>query len=1099
MRSIYVRIAFLVCFFWANTAAAENRVALVIGNAKYVYAGELANPTNDAADMAAALKKLGFAVIDGYDLPKAALENKIREFSSQLSGADVGLFFYAGHGLQVSGVNYIVPVDAQLTTADALDFEMVRLDIIQRTMERSAKTNLLFLDACRNNPLARNLARAMGTRGGEIGRGLAPAESGIGTLISFSTQPGNVARDGSGRNSPFTGPLVSRLATPGEDVLSILTAVRKDVLAATNNGQVPWENHALLAKFYFNRGPDVPVASSIAPLDPQAEELEFWRSVATSRNPKELKVYLDRYPSGIYAGLARERISSLEKEPRSKGGQQGFLRLTPESVLPDRDSPEPVANNTPLEPDSPCDWLTASPFDRDRLTPGVTYAEMSRELKQLDRENSDKTLGCQAALSKRGRDPRLQFQSARALLAQTVGADNARSTAELVVSPSTEMMDALREAAEDGSTAAMVELGRMAFQGIGSEKNQIQAVDWWQRAAARGDGLAMALLGVAYAGGHGVPQDRGLALSWARHALDYKVARQLILLEPLREFMNSGEKPFRKVGARFAELISEQAISHFGSEKGGPELVLSLAYPLLISDASLADYWLRRAAGAGNTVAVLRIGVTEASKHPDEAISKHLAMLQTAAGAGEPLSKGLLGIALAVGEGVPRDEHRARELIEQFLASGFVGEALMAVVDVVAEDMRYAGFAPAEIESHRKVLVAAFEGMVPQPGDADVILALLAARSAVLSPPIQDRLTALAKAGNTNAMLLLAYSYFEGRNRIAVSIRDDLDKEDAKSRGESRQRVAEWISRAAKEGSRVALAIDAMLQARGFAGSIERDLAEDRARQLGSKGLLDITATLLEYTTGRFPAILGPGNDEIELTWAERGAARGVVRRLFDGLRKRNDLMPSLLALSNLVDFDDRGSTQAEADALDALRTLGRKDGGAIANIFIAAYQLANAHDLTGVTEDALKSANYMRLAADQGEPLAQLALGVMYALGVGVARDEYFAKQWVAKALGTGQLGDELRKLAPIASKLISKDADGGNIRTVQRVLGTLTTDEGQAEALIALVLIIQQPGATGAQDWLVRAAAAGNTPAKSLLADPGFTAALAQIGKRE
>jgi Caspase domain len=253
LKWLAVGFGLLLASIWAVMAMTEKRVALIIGNSSYTYAGTLSNPANDASDMAASLKKLGFTVIEGYNLDKAAFEKKVRDFSKALSGADVGVFFYAGHGLQVAGANYLVPIDAELTTASALDFEMVRLDLVQRTMERETKTNILFLDACRNNPLSRNLARAMGTRGGDVGQGLAPAESGIGTLISFSTQPGNVAQDGVGqRNSPFTGPLVKRIATPGEDVLTILTDVRNDVLEATKEKQVPWENHALRAKFYFN-------------------------------------------------------------------------------------------------------------------------------------------------------------------------------------------------------------------------------------------------------------------------------------------------------------------------------------------------------------------------------------------------------------------------------------------------------------------------------------------------------------------------------------------------------------------------------------------------------------------------------------------------------------------------------------------------------------------------------------------------------------------------------------------------------------------------------------------------------------------------------
>src|SRR5262245_1003646 len=200
----------------ALCAQAEKRVALVIGNSAYQHTPTLANPANDAADMSAALKKHGFKVIDGYDLDKASFERKVRDFSGALRGAEVGLFFYAGHSLQAAGQNYLVPTDAQAESADALDWELVRLDLVPRTMERVTSANIIFLDACRNNPLGRNLARAMGTRSAEVGRGLAAVESGVGTLISFSTQPGNVALDGSGRNSPFAGALAKHISSGGD-------------------------------------------------------------------------------------------------------------------------------------------------------------------------------------------------------------------------------------------------------------------------------------------------------------------------------------------------------------------------------------------------------------------------------------------------------------------------------------------------------------------------------------------------------------------------------------------------------------------------------------------------------------------------------------------------------------------------------------------------------------------------------------------------------------------------------------------------------------------------------------------------------------------
>ena len=204
------RVAFLLLLALAmifgstpETHAAK-RVALVIGNSAYEHAPVLKNPKNDAEAMSAVLTKLGFEVVTGIDLTHVAFARTVGQFRKKLKGAKVGLFFYAGHGLQVYGQNYLAPVDAELKYEDALEFEAVTLKAILRLMEREARTNIVFLDSCRDNPLARNLARGMGTRSAAIGRGMARVETGIGTMIAFATQPGNVALDGDSDNSPFT-------------------------------------------------------------------------------------------------------------------------------------------------------------------------------------------------------------------------------------------------------------------------------------------------------------------------------------------------------------------------------------------------------------------------------------------------------------------------------------------------------------------------------------------------------------------------------------------------------------------------------------------------------------------------------------------------------------------------------------------------------------------------------------------------------------------------------------------------------------------------------------------------------------------------------
>jgi uncharacterized caspase-like protein len=294
-------------------AAAHTRVALVVGNSAYQYTPELENPKNDATDVSVELKKLGFRVIEGFDLGKAAFDAKLRDFSTALQGAEVGLFFYAGHGVQVSGHNYLVPVDAKLSTASALDFEMVRLDLVQQAMEQEAKTNLLFFDASRDNPLARTLARAMGTRSAEVGRGLAAVGSNAGTLISFSTQPGHVAFDGAGRNSPFSGALVRQLRTSNDDLSAMLIAIRNDVMRQTDRKQVPWEHSALTGRFYFNE----PAEALSPPPGMQlksSEAAEAWSATKDTENFAVLDAFVARYRGTFFAELARARIEKLQKQ-----------------------------------------------------------------------------------------------------------------------------------------------------------------------------------------------------------------------------------------------------------------------------------------------------------------------------------------------------------------------------------------------------------------------------------------------------------------------------------------------------------------------------------------------------------------------------------------------------------------------------------------------------------------------------------------------------------------------------------------------------------------------------------------------------------------
>ncbi len=238
----------------AMPVQAYERVGLVIGNGNYAHAGVLANPVNDAQAVADALNDVGFDVVLGRDLDRAAMERLLREFLRKAASAKVVLVFYAGHGLQVDGRNYLVPVDAKVESASDLAFDTVELDKILGSLEDPARATIVILDACRDNPLTRSTAAR--SRSTSVGSGLAAYSTlGTGTLIAFATAPGKVALDGTGRNSPFTASLVKHIRTPGLEVRSMLTRVRADVMAATGNKQLPWDNSSLMGDVFLASAP----------------------------------------------------------------------------------------------------------------------------------------------------------------------------------------------------------------------------------------------------------------------------------------------------------------------------------------------------------------------------------------------------------------------------------------------------------------------------------------------------------------------------------------------------------------------------------------------------------------------------------------------------------------------------------------------------------------------------------------------------------------------------------------------------------------------------------------------------------------------------
>ena len=296
-------------------AAAEQRVALVIGNAAYKES-PLGNPFHDATDVAAALQEVGFRVILRRDADSRDMRRAVREFGAELRRADVGLFYFAGHGVQVTGTNFLIPVGADIRSeADAED-QSLDVNYVLRTMEESqTKIRIVILDACRNNPYPRSFRSPA--------RGLAPMTAVTGSVVAFSTAPGSLAADGDGRNGMYTKHLLASLRHPDSDILKVFQRTRAAVVRETGGRQIPWEATSLLGDFHFRApagatrqaGAAAPVVTAPSPQADGASDRVFWESVKDTKDADELRAYLEQFPNGQFVALARARLKAIEASP----------------------------------------------------------------------------------------------------------------------------------------------------------------------------------------------------------------------------------------------------------------------------------------------------------------------------------------------------------------------------------------------------------------------------------------------------------------------------------------------------------------------------------------------------------------------------------------------------------------------------------------------------------------------------------------------------------------------------------------------------------------------------------------------------------------
>ncbi|MCV0429431.1 MAG: caspase family protein [Roseibium sp.] len=333
-------IAVLAILIAGTAPALAKRVALVIGNGAYEHTVPLPNPANDAQLMATKLRGLGFEVVAGQDQTYNGMRRTVMEFAKKAYGAEIALLFYAGHGMQVAGQNLLVPVDAKIEDETSLDFETISVDFIMRQMSKDVKVQMVFLDACRDNPLARTLARRMGpSRSGNVGAGLAEIKmqetGGEGSVIAFATSPGDVALDGDGNNSPFTSALIRHIDTPNVSIQTVMTRVTGDVYDQTEKRQRPWVNASLIGEVFLNKqaeekGTEVAALGNAATSAPQQpvvnnaavnaatqsniaweREKLIWETAKSSNTVADYEAYLSAYPSGTFSDFARNSIKRL--------------------------------------------------------------------------------------------------------------------------------------------------------------------------------------------------------------------------------------------------------------------------------------------------------------------------------------------------------------------------------------------------------------------------------------------------------------------------------------------------------------------------------------------------------------------------------------------------------------------------------------------------------------------------------------------------------------------------------------------------------------------------------------------------------------------
>lgn len=554
-------IALVAACILANTAIfaqaqeRERRVALVIGNAGYNHVEHLRNSGNDAKLIADTLRKLGFTLIGGgaqHDLDKPHFDQLVQDFGRQMQGAEVALFYYAGHGMQVQGSNWLLPIDANPTRLQDLDFQMVNAAVVLKQMDGAGtRLNILILDACRNNPFAN-----LGTRA--VSGGLAQMRAPEGTLISFATQPGNVAVDGTGDDGPYAVALADSMRQPNLDIFRLFNQVGLRVKRDTQGNQLPWVSSSPIdGDFYFARSEAAPDAIAAPTMDVASVTSPALsrdnRGTATSQSPPPL--------AGSASKLSPQTTDSHETSASPLAPSVDALRSL--QALADSGNPDAQVDLGVMRAKG-----EGMPKD---------HAAALRLFQSAAAQNHPRGQYLTGFMYERGFGVSRDY--ATALQWYQRAADQNYPPAEIAVGrfygrgigvarDPAQRAVWMRRAADQGVAQAQHVVGNLYRHGLGVPQDMAAAAQWYQRAADQGFVLSQVQLGFLYEHGAGVPQDNTLALQWLRRA------------------------------AEKSNAVAQSAVGGFYAHgRGVPR------------DYAQAMHWFRLAADQGNTLAEFNIGV----------------------------------------------------------------------------------------------------------------------------------------------------------------------------------------------------------------------------------------------------------------------------------------------------------------------------------------------------------------------------------------------------------------------------------------------------------------------------------------------------------